>query len=294
MAPRESAARIGLSPRPAPAERQRMTGAVTKFSKKVIDAIAATLPSNSDPARLALLPRILRAWTKEDLHEHLSRGGRAATREREKRLRSVGSQAQKLIDAIETLDHTGFFETALKPQMRDAGTNLWDTDITAAKQRRDSAISWLIDLVEIFDGSENEADSGGPEPDKKTCYFFVILDLAAIFELVSGEEATRREDPSSGRTYGPFVDFAASVWVQIFENSRGLSYGIRVWADEMNRQRKAAEAAVKEATRAVSRDLSDLERDAIENRFGHFSSFVANIQFRHPGLWRKLRRTSDK
>jgi hypothetical protein len=62
----------------------------------------------------------------------------------------------------------------------------------------------------------------------------------------------------------------------------------------MNRQRKAAEATVQEATGAVSRDLSDLERNAIEYRFGHFSPFVANIQFRHPGLWRKIESTYDK
>jgi hypothetical protein len=267
--------------------------AVTKvlFSKEAIDAIAAALPSGTDPARSALLPNILCAWAEEDLHEHLSRGGRAAARVREKQLRWIGAQAQKLIDAVEALDHLGSLKAAFQPQMRRAGTGLWDTDIGAAKQRRDQAVSWLVDLAEIFDGSENEAASGGPEPDKKTCYFLVILDLAAIFELVSGKEATRRVDPSSGKTSGPFVDFAASVWVQIFENSRGLSYGIRVWADEMSRQRKAAEAAVKEATRAISRDLSNLERDAIENRFEPCSAFEANIRFRHPDLWRKLTTT---
>lgn len=265
------------------------------FSKEAIDAIAAALPSGTDPARSALLPNILCAWAEEDLQEHLSRGGRATAREREKQLRRIGAQAQKLIDAVEALDHLGSLETAFQPQMRRAGTDLWDTDIGAAKQRRDQAVSWLVDLAEIFNGSGNDpANDENPKPDKSTRSYLVILDLAAIFELVSGKEATRREDPSSGRTYGPFADFAASVWVQIFGNSRGLSYGIRVWADEMSEQRKAAKAAVNEATRAVSRDLSDLERYAIEYRFGHLSPLVANIQFRHPGLWRKLRRTSDK
>ena len=178
--------------------------------------------------------------------------------------------------------------------MRRAGTGLWDTDIGAAKQRRDQAVSWLVDLAEIFNGSGSDpANDEKPKPDKATRSYLMILDLAAIFELVSCEEPTRRVD-CAGRTYGPFADFAASVWVQIFGNSRGLSYGIRIWADEMSEQRKVAKAAENEATRAVSRDLSDLERDAIENRFEEWSPFVSNIQFRHPGLWRKLRRTSDK
>jgi hypothetical protein len=50
------------------------------FSNEGIEAIATALPSSTDPARSALLPAILRAWAEVDLHEHLSRGGRAATR----------------------------------------------------------------------------------------------------------------------------------------------------------------------------------------------------------------------
>jgi len=130
---------------------------------------------------------------------------------------------------------------ALKPQMRRAGTSLWKTDITAAKQRRDGAISWLVDLAEIFNGSESESANGKkpkPPPDKATRYYLVMLDLAAIFELVSGEEPRRRVDFDSGKTYGPFADFAAGVWLVVFGNIRGLSYAVRVWADEMTRQRK--------------------------------------------------------
>jgi hypothetical protein len=262
---------------------------VTKvqFSEEALGAIAATLPSDTDPARSALLPQILRAWAAEDLREHLSRDGRISVRQRDKRLRAVAAQAQKLIDAIKALDDTGTFEIALKPQVRRAGTSLWETDITAAKQRRDNAISWLVDLIEIF----NESNRKEPKlpPDEAAQYFLIILDLAAIFQLISGEEPTRRVD-ECGKTYGPFSDFVASVWVQIFGNNRGLSYAIRVWADEMARQRKLAEATVSKAVSLLSRDLSDAERDAIENRFGAYSSYVANIQFRHPDLWRKFRR----
>jgi len=245
------------------------------------------------PDRVALLPEILRAWADEDLREHLSLEGRVAKRQREKRLRSVGARAQKLIKAIEALDHTGFFDSALEPQMRRAGTSLLKTEITAAKRRRDGAISWMVDLAEVFNGSEYESANGKkrkPPPDKATRYYLVMLDLGAIFELVSGEEPRRRVDFDSGKTYGPFADFAAVVWLVVFGNIRGLSYAVRVWADEMTHQRKLAEAAVSEATSLASRDLSVAERDAIENRFGAYSSFVANIQFRHPDLWRRIRR----
>jgi hypothetical protein len=271
----------------------RQSSGTDRLSDEVIGNIIAALPPGSMPEGVALLPEILRAWADEDLRGHLSLEGRVAKRQREKRLRSVGARAQELIKAIEALDHTGFFDTALEPQMRRAGTSLLKTDITAAKQRRDSAISWLVDLAEVFNGSEYESANGKklkPPPDKATRYYLLMLDLAAIFELVSGEEAKRRVDFDSGRTYGPFADFAAGAWLGVFGNIRGLSYAIRVWADEMTRLRKLAEAAVSEATSLTSRELSDAERDAIENRYGAYSSFVANIQFRHPDLWRRIRR----
>jgi hypothetical protein len=265
---------------------------VTKvqFSKSALGAIGATLPSSTDPARSALLPEILRAWAAEDLREHLSQESRIAARQRENRLKSVGARAQRLIEAIEALDETGTFEIAVKPEMRRAGTSLWETDISAANQRRDSAISWLVDLIEIFNGSANHKGPKSP-PDKATRYYLIIRDLAAIFELVGGEKPTRRVEFDSGKTYGPFSDFVTSVWVQIFGNRRGLSYAVRVWADEMARQRKLAEADVRKAVSLLSRDLTDAERDAIEKRFRAYSPFVANIQFRHPDLWRKIRRT---
>lgn len=132
---------------------ERLAVSKVLFSKEAIDAIAAALPSGTDPARSVLLPKILCVWAEEDLHEHLSRGGRAAAREREKQLRRIGAQAQKLIDAVEALDHLGSLKTAFQPQMRRAGTGQCDTDIGAAKQRRDQTVSWLIDLAEIFNGS---------------------------------------------------------------------------------------------------------------------------------------------
>jgi hypothetical protein len=126
----------------------------------VIGNIIAALPPGSMPKRVALLPEILRAWADEDLRGHRSLEGRVAKRQREKRLRSVVARAQEVIKVIEALDHTGFFDTALEPQMRRAGTILLKTDITAAKQRRDSAISWLVDLAEVFNGSEYGSANG--------------------------------------------------------------------------------------------------------------------------------------
>jgi hypothetical protein len=270
---------------------KRRTRIVT-FPEAVIAAMGTTLPPNTDPARLALLPQILRAWADEDLLDHLSREGRADLRRREKQLRKVGGLTRDLIEAISLLDQHGRFEIALNPQMRRARTSLWNTDVAAGEERRDNAISWLIDLDETFNDGGNGSENGQrPPPDTATRYYLIILDLAGIFELVSQQPPTRRVNPDSGRTYGPFADFVAQVWAQIFSQNRGLSYAIRVWSDEMARERKLAETEVARAAAKLSRPLSDAERDAIESRFLESSMFVANLQFRHSLLWRKLRRT---
>jgi len=265
---------------------------VTKvqFSEEAIVAIAAALPSSTDPARSAILAEILRAWAEEDLQEHLWREGRAAIRQKEKQLRSVGAQAKTLIETIAALDEHGVFETTLKAQMHHAGTGLWETDVTAAGLRRDSAMSWLVDLAKIFNESGNDAAKPKPPPDVATRYYLIVRDLAAVYELVTDKQPTRRVD-CSGRAYGPFADFAASAWLHIFGNGRGISYAVRVWADEMARQQRAAEAAVRDASIKLSRSLFDMECDVIESRFREYSPFVANIQFPHPDLWRKFRRT---
>jgi hypothetical protein len=265
-----------------------------QFSEEVMGTIEATLSPDADPARLALLPEMLHAWANEDLVEHLSREGRAALRQREKRLRTVGARAQGVIEAILSLDQNGFFKTAFEPQMRHAGTSIWSTDIEAASERRDTAISWLSDLAKLYSVLEDGSGNGKKpkrSPDKAMRYYLIIRDLAAIFELVTKKSATRRVDSDSGQDYGSFADFVEKVWVQIFENKRGRSYAIRVWANGLACQQKRIDAEMAKAISQLSRPLNDVERDAIESGFREYSSFAANLQFRHLDLWRKLTTT---
>ena len=266
-----------------------MTG--VQFPDDVVGAIAASLPKDTDPMRSALLPEILRAWAIEDLREHLSREGRAALLQRQKRLRAVGAQAQALARTILALDEHDRFTTILRTQMHHGGTSVLMTDIAAAGQRFAGAVSWLADLVEVFHSAADEAGDGKepkPPPDKSIRHYLIVRDLASIFELVTRKPATRRIVFASGQDYGPFADFVEKIWAQIFENKRGLSYAIRVWANELARQQKLIDGEVAKATSQLSRPLDDVERDTIESRFREYSPFVANLGFRHPDLWRKL------
>jgi hypothetical protein len=257
-------------------------------SDSALEAIVAALPPGAPPERAELLPAILRAWVREDLSKHLSREGRAAVRQREARLQAVNELAKALLQAVTALDERGSSEMALRPQMRRDRADIWNVNLATADRRRDRAISWLHDLVQAFDEPQLE-----PPPDTKAERYLVMLDLAAIFELVSGEPATRRTGPDTGVPYGPFWNFAKALWSAVYGSDRGLQNAMRIWADHTSSQAKLIQVEVAMAEEALGRPL-DRECDrtifeAIMRRFGSFSPFVANLQFRHGSLWRKLR-----
>jgi hypothetical protein len=262
-----------------------------RFSDDAICVIAAALPPNSPSERLKLLPQILRAWAVEDLHEHLFSEGRATAKLRKKQLQSLGKRAHELIRVFAALDDSGFFNAAFETQMRRAGTTVLDTDVTAAEQRRADGLAWLADLAATFDIADDVGQKRLRPPGPKAMRnYLVVRDLAAIFTLVSGEPATRRSDPATGKTVGPFWDFAKCVWVEIFGTSFGLAAALKGGATEVARQRRKGEAArqkLAEAGSLAGVAISDVALDAAETRFREYSPFVANIQFRHPE-WRDL------
>jgi hypothetical protein len=220
------------------------------FSDETLVKIVAALPLGAPPERVALLPPILHAWAQEDLREHLLREGRAAVQQREKRLQDVQKHAKDMLKAIEALDKRGCFEMALRSQMRHEGTEVWNADTEAAERQREQALSWLKDLI----GALDEGPRVKPPPDKRIRSYLIVRDLAAIFELVTGELATRRFNADTYQPYGPFWKFVNAVGAAL-PNVRSL------------------DRAVKEV-QTYSRE---------------YSPFVANLQFRHPVLWQKLR-----
>ena len=127
-------------------------------------------------------------------------------------------------------------------------------------------------------------------PHKAVSYYLIVSDLAAIYEMITERPATRRVDWESGETYGPFWNFLEKVWPHIFENG-DPEYPLRVWAKEMTRQTKAIDAEIAAAIAELARPLYDVEREAIESGIKESSAFAANLNLRHPDLWRKLSRT---
>jgi hypothetical protein len=230
-----------------------------QFTDEALANIAAKFPAETPPERKALLPLLLRAWAKEDLREHLSREGRAVAMERRRELAAAGDRARNLLNTLEALDEHARFLLAVEPQLRHeartssprwADLGLTD-DTEAGERRRDDALSWLRDLADAFAKSPAKLPS-----DKRTRSYLVVLDLAAIFELVTCMKPTRRNNPyADSQAYGPFWEFVSRVCAPL------------------NR--------VRSLDRAI--------RDVLTFYPTEYSPFVANLQFRHPGLWQKFR-----
>jgi hypothetical protein len=240
------------------------------FTSEAVASISAALPSGAPPERVALLPEILQAWASEDLREHLSREGRQLVKRRGRRLATISDKARSTLDAVDKLDEVGQFLIARGPQMqREArmGNSRWGRiglpflgpdDIGEAERRRDEALSWLSDLIETI-----AEPSQKPPPDKKTVSYLIVLDLAAIFEIVTCAPPTRRNNPLSdtSQSYGPFWDFTNAVC----ESLSGI--------------------------RSIDRAMKDVMKLYPEKEY---SAFVANLQFRHPDLWQKLKGSGAK
>ena len=257
------------------------------FTDEALKQVVTALPPGTPPGRAKLLSAVLRAWAQEDLREHLSREGHAVVRDREARLQAIKKQARDLLTAYVELDELSSFEIALRAQIHHQSAESWNVDVEFANRRRDEAIFWLDELVQAL--SEERTT---PKPDTYTRHYLVLRDMAAIFELITGEAATRRTDYDKGTQYGPFWNFAKALWCAIYGKESGLQNAIIIWAQGASHQRKLADDELARAEAVLGRPLDPQGDGAIIERIvsrrRSFSPFMANLQFRHRNLWRKL------
>jgi hypothetical protein len=253
------------------------------FSEKALRQVVAALPSTTPLERMKLLPPVLRAWAREDLREHLSRERRADVRERENRFQAIKTKTEDLLTAYFALDELGTSEVALRAQIQRDSVDAW-VDLEIANDRRNNAIFWLNDLVEAL-----KEPQPIPKPDTATKHYLVMRDMAAIFELITGDAATRRTDIDAGTPYGPFWDFAKALWSAIYGHERGLQNAVKIWAQGESTQRKLANTELGRAEEVLGRRLDKLIVERIVSRCRSSSPFVVNLQYKHRGLWRKFK-----
>ena len=73
--------------------------------------------------------------------------------------------------------------------------------------------------------------SGRGQPRNISAYL-IMLDIAAIYQWVTGSRASRRYDPykDHDQESGPFWRFASAIWLAIHGTRDGLSAAMKNWA----------------------------------------------------------------
>jgi hypothetical protein len=219
--------------------------AVPYFDKRAVDQILASLPPGIGQRRLDLLPRVLKHWSVTYLHEHLSRERPPILRRRYNQLTRIENCANNLRKALGALDQRGRSWIALE-MAREGGDRFSIVEGETLRQMEEwhrleseklAEINERLTLEDDFllklgTATQRlvEEDKQGPGQPANVPAYLVMMDLAAIFEWLTGREATRVVDRIDKHETGHFWNFAAAVWPLVFGHGRkGLSAAMKNW-----------------------------------------------------------------
>ena len=209
-----------------------MTVSAPKFNERAVKQIRASLPKGIDQRRLELLPLVLDEWSRTDLREHLSRDTREVSRKRYAQLTKVGKRAKDLRQALEATDQRGMSWIAQEIG-REEGSPPFSVSrerFAEMKERLRQEDDFLRKLAAATQTLIEEGKRKRGQPRNIRAYL-VMLDLAAIFELLTDRKAARGVDRTDHTETGPFWRFAESVWQVVFGTTCGLKAAMKNWAE---------------------------------------------------------------
>ena len=238
---------------------QHLTSCGMQFTADQLATMVGAFSGLMDDRVRTTLPLILEEWGRVDLSEHLARKTPEQLRKEQRQLEQVANLARELRDALADLAPAARFtlarrlDAAAAPKAEAASDHEVQSEgMLQHLERRQ--LECLAQTAEVT------AARWVPLPFRHTTVvqYLVLQDLAAIYEYVIGEVASRRvrgeDHPEAGRDYGPFWDFAVVAWRIIFGSNKGLSAALKRWAEA-------------------------------RHRFDEASPVIANLALRHPE-WR--------
>jgi hypothetical protein len=206
--------------------------ASVEFTDRDIWHITAVLPAECDPRRRELLSKVLREWALHDLQEHLERESPATKRKyrsRQTLLSRIGKKADSLLAMLDKLDEGA--RVALAAQIGIAtGQSPLDAIYSSANEERLGQARDFVALIAA--GGKHHLQEPRRGQPRNTLAYLVMTDLAAIYEWVTGVEASRQVSRKTHEETGQFHDFAGSMWPIIFKSvDDGLAAALKNWAE---------------------------------------------------------------
>lgn len=216
-----------MTQRKAPIRLIPEAGYRPQFTDREIGLIKAVLPNDVDPRRLELLPQILREWARVDLPDHFSWESAASQRQRHARLTKVGKIAASLLRATEDLDERDRWHLVARIGNTE-GQPFHQAASDENRRRLDEGFEFIATIAGAAGKPLSRPRRGQP---RNIPAYLVTQDLAAIYEYLTQNEATRIVDRTSHAECGPFYDFVAAIWPVVFgQGDHGLAAAIRNWA----------------------------------------------------------------
>jgi hypothetical protein len=201
-----------------------------EFTDDNIQRIRSWLPEEVSARRLRLLPQILREWAKVDLREHFMRESSAAQRQRRERLTRLGNIADRLLEALEGLDKRDRWTLAAQIGAAE-GQDIQDITVAIFNEENEKRLNYTRNLIaKLAAGAKQPLLKRGRGQPRNVVAYLVMMDIAAIFEYLTGIKATREVDRYTGEEKGPFRDFAGAIWSLVFLSNDGLSAALKNWA----------------------------------------------------------------
>lgn len=198
---------------------------IVKFSDREVKLISLSLPAGVDQRRRDLLPEILHEWGQTDLPEHLSGKPRVTPRDRLKRVARVAKCAVVLLQALDGLNDRDRAHLAVQMRSTD-GVNLLEAEFAQQEKRLNETHDFLTTLA----AAGSKAPKRRPGQPRNLTSYLIMMDLAALYEYLTGWQATRSVDRDTGEENGPFWQFAAAVWPVVFGSDQGLPAAMKSWA----------------------------------------------------------------
>lgn len=129
------------------------------------------------------MPKILREWGQTELRSHLSLEPLAVTRKRRKKVQAVDEPASDLLRALDALDEIEW-NVIVDRIVRHEWSNSAEAKFPKVKQQLGMVHNFLSRL-----------NSAGPSqtrklPARNFAAYFVLMDIAGIFEWLTDMEAT--------------------------------------------------------------------------------------------------------
>ena len=239
-----------------PTAMKRSRSEICRFGPEIVQAIEGRVPGRVPGPRSErqrrLLLKILCAWDREELREHLSPEPAAVLNTRLRHLKNIKATATALSSSLASLDQSGRSLILMQMLEKRMDGIVRREDFATESKRLDEAYRTIQALQDTSPEQLRRPGRGQP---RNIAAYLVLQDAAEIYEWWTGLQATREVNRDDGTESGPFFRFVSVLWPAIFGSGMsGSKSAMKTWA-------------------------------SYRSKFGERSALIANMNVRFPA-WR--------